>query len=321
MRTGVASVDERDGAPSAHAEGDAASSSKLVTLQEQGSDVASRKNALAALAYVGQRLRPRGRAARRRVAAKEAERERLRRLDLPDGRLIFGEGGDRSADVSEGETVLAKPPTRSDDVERATKRAAAYLGFRTRARRVLVANAAVEKARRPTRQPVPPSTPPGPGSRADAIVAGAGGRDEILPSSARSEALVQQLKDVAKELAASPRETRRDDVAEAVARTVDATRAGDSPRVARLRAAAETNASGAAAANASATPGRQPRAVEGRASDPHPAPAASEDPHQPRTAVARAAAKLEQMRERRRAAEAKNRRAEAAYGGRASTSS
>ena len=316
MRTGVASVDERDGAPSAHAEGDAASSSKLVILQEQGSDVASRKNALAALAYVGQRLRPRGRAARRRVAAKEAERERLRRLDLPDGRLIFGEGGDRSADVSEGETVLAKPPTRSDDVERATKRAAAYLGFRTRARRVLVANAAVEKARRPTRQPVPPSTPPGPGSRADAIVAGAGGRDEILPSSARSEALVQQLKDVAKELAASPRETRRDDVAEAVARTVDATRAGDSPRVARLRAAAETNASGAAAANASATPGRQPRAVEGRASDPHPAPAASEDPHQPRTAVARAAAKLEQMRERRRAAEAKNRRAEAAYGGR-----
>ena len=128
MRTGVASVDERDGAPSAHAEGDAASSSKLVILQEQGSDVASRKNALAALAYVGQRLRPRGRAARRRVAAKEAERERLRRLDLPDGRLIFGEGGDRSADVSEGETVLAKPPTRSDDVERATKRAAAYLG-------------------------------------------------------------------------------------------------------------------------------------------------------------------------------------------------
>lgn len=141
----------RGGAPSAHAPGDASvSTSGGFFVSGPSSSLTERKNALAASAYVGQRLVSRAKDTRRRV--KERDKARSLGFGGSEARIRAHGGGkppDDAAPTAEGNEDALRPPrppvgdrplgiARSDDPDRVTRRVAAYGNPKISARRAVL---------------------------------------------------------------------------------------------------------------------------------------------------------------------------------------
>ena len=136
-------------APRAHAPGDDSVRTSSVVYSGQTS-VTERKNALAASAYVGQRLVSRAKDTRRRV--KERDEARSRGLGGSEARIRAPGGGkppDDTAPTAEGNADAPRRPrppaedrplalARSDDPDRATLRVTAYGNSKMSARRAVL---------------------------------------------------------------------------------------------------------------------------------------------------------------------------------------
>ena len=140
----------RRGAPSAHAPGDASVSTSGGVFVSGQTSVTERKNALAASAYVGERLVSRAKDTRRRV--KERDEARSLVFGVSEARIRAHGGGkppDDAAPTAEGNEVAPRPPrppvgdrplgiARSDDPDRVTRRVAAYGNPKISARRAVL---------------------------------------------------------------------------------------------------------------------------------------------------------------------------------------
>ena len=400
-------------APRAHAPGDDSVRTSSVVYSGQTS-VTERKNALAASAYVGQRLVSRAKDTRRRV--KERDEARSRGLGGSEARIRAPGGGkppDDTAPTAEGNADAPRRPrppaedrplalARSDDPDRATLRVTAYgnskmsarravlrwralgaatqdtaeltprvdeplpvpsdesdsdvvvprppaspsrPGFKSQARRVVIASRFARRAREaaaleisprpgppPTRleslPPESPSAPPrvvndaGPAaevveeSDVDATSSGCvTPREDGIPEGEREEALIP-VESPASEGDRSPRARASDvvrklrDAANELSKTPRAERADDAVRDAVARAV-----------ESSTTESQRMTQVRASAPEASRAPSSPRVPSSPRDArpesgaVGRAAAMLKRLQDRRRKTEEKNERAPSAYAG------